>query len=124
VVYGKTKYPDESWGLCKMLSSFEISKWTAVSDAHMTPGAIIDAWHDPEVWEACPPYKNCALGWDTLKPEQFGNMGVAYNTRRQEFDDQHDAEWQKMMYGEMEYNKANIDKLHAELQAILDKPLP
>jgi ABC-type glycerol-3-phosphate transport system substrate-binding protein len=124
VIYGKTKYPDESWGLCALLSSFEISKWTAVSDAHMTPGAIIEAWHDPEVWEACPPYKNCALGWDTLKPEQWGNMGVPYNTRRQEFDDQHDAEWQKMMYAEVEYNKANVDKLQDELQAIMDKPLP
>jgi ABC-type glycerol-3-phosphate transport system substrate-binding protein len=122
VVNAKTKYPDEAWGLCKLICSFEISKWTAVTDAHMTPGAVIEAWHDPEVWEACPPYKNCALAWDTL--EEWGNSGVPYNTRRQEFDDLHDSEWQKMMYGEMEYNQASIDKLHAELKAIMDKPLP
>ena len=124
VIYGKTKYPDESWGLCAMLSSFEVSKWTAVSESHMTPGAVIAAWHDKDVWEACPCYKNCALGWDTLKPEQYGNMGVPYNTRRKEFDDQFAAEWQKMMYGEVPYNKANVDKLHDELQAIMDKPVP
>jgi len=124
VVYGKTKYPDESWGLCKMLSSFEISKWTAVSDAHMTPGAIIAAWKDPDVQAACPPYAHCAEAWDTIKPENYGNLGVCYNTRRQEFDDQHNAEWQKMLYAETEYNTANIDKLQKELQAIMDKPLP
>ena len=124
VIYGKTKYPDECWGLAKLLSSFEISKWTAVSEAHMTPGAVIEAWHDPEVWEACPPYKNCALAWDELKPEQYGNLGVPYNTRRKEFDDYHDAEWQKIMYGEIPYNQENIDRIQKGLQEIMDKPVP
>jgi multiple sugar transport system substrate-binding protein len=124
VIYGKTKYPDESWGLAKLLSSFEVSKWTAVSDAHMTPGAVIAAWNDPEVWEACPPYKNCAQAWDTLPESQWGNMGVPDNTRRKEFDDHHDTEWQKMLYRDVPFNKANVDKLHDELQEIMDKPVP
>ena len=124
VIYGKTKYPDESWGLCAMLSGFEVSKWTAVSESHMTPGAVIAAWHDKDVWEACPCYKNCALGWDTLKPEQYGNMGVPYNTRRKEFDDYHDAEWQKIMYAEEDYTQAAVDKIQKMLQDIMDKPVP
>jgi multiple sugar transport system substrate-binding protein len=124
VVYGKTKYPDEAWGLCKMLSSFEVSKWTALDKAHMTPGAVIAAWHDKEVWDANPPYKNDAIAWDTLKPEQYGNLGVCYNTRRKEFDDLHNSEWQKMMYAEVEYNKDNIAKLTKSLQEIMDKPVP
>ena len=124
VIYGKTKYPDESWGLTSLLSGFEVSKWTAVSEAHMTPGAVIEAWNDKDVWEACPPYKNCALGWDTLKPEQYGNLGVPYNTRRGEFDDHFAAEWQKIMYAEVEYTQAAVDKLQQELQEIMDKPVP
>ena len=124
VIYGKTKYPDESWGLCKMLSSFEISKWTALDASHMTPGAVIAAWHDKDVQAANPCYANDAIAWDTLKPEQYGNMGVCYNTRRQEFDDLHNAEWQKMMYAETPYNKANIDSLQKQLQDIMDKPVP
>lgn len=124
VIYGKSKLPEEAWGLLVLLSGFEVSKWTAVSESHMTPGAVIKAWHDPDVWEACPPYKNCALGWDTLKPEQYGNLGVCYNTRRKEFDDHFAAEWQQIMYGEVEYTQAAVDKLQGELQAIMDKPVP
>jgi ABC-type glycerol-3-phosphate transport system substrate-binding protein len=124
VIYGKTKYPDESWGLAAMLSGFEVSKWTAVSESHMTPGAVIEAWHDKDVWEACPPYKNCAVGWDTLKPEQYGNMGVPNNTRRAEFDDHFASEWQKIYYGEVDYTQAAVDKLQGELKAIMDKPVP
>ena len=124
VIYGKTKYPDESWGLAKLLSSEEVSIWTAVSEAHMTPGAVISAWHDRVVWEACPPYKNCALGWDTLTPDQYGNIGLPYNTRRAEFDDKHDNDWGAMLYGDAEYNEGNMQKLADALQAIMDKDLP
>ena len=122
VIYGKTEYPDEAWGLAKLLSSFEISKWTAVSEAHMTPGAVIEAWHDEEVWEACPPYKNCAMSWEEL--DDVGNIGIPGNTRRKEFDDQFNAEWQKIMYGEVEYTQEAVDKLQEDLQAIMDKPMP
>jgi len=107
-----------------MLSSFEVSKWTAVDKAHMTPGAVIAAWHDKDVWEACPPYKNCAEGWDTLKPEQYGNLGVCYNTRRKEFDDLHDAEWQKMMYAETPFTKENVEALQKKLKEVIEKPVP
>lgn len=124
VIYGKTKYPDESWALAKMLSSFEVSKHTALMESHMTPGAVIAAWEDPEVGKVNPCYKNCADAWATLPLEKWGNLGVPYNTRRQEFDDMYNNEWQKMLYGDVPFDQANVDKLQKELQAIMDKPVP
>lgn len=126
VAYAKTKYPDEAWGLLKLLSSFEISKWTAISESHMTPGAVIEAWHDPEVWEACPPYKDCALAYDTIPWGEIEtwSMPVPANTRRAEFNDLFSNEWSGMLYGQRPYDQSNIDALQAELQAIVDKPMP
>ncbi|MBC7234683.1 MAG: hypothetical protein H5T69_02490, partial [Chloroflexi bacterium] len=126
VIYSKTKYPEECWGLLVLLSSFEISKWTALSKSHMTPGAVIAAWHDPEVWEACPPYKDDALAWDTIDWGKLETwvMPVPANTRRAEFSDKYGNEWNGMLYGQVPYDQANVDKLQKELQEIMDKPLP
>ncbi len=124
VIYGQTQYPEESWGLAKLLSSAEISKWTAISESHMTPGAVIEAWHDPEVWEANPPYKNLAEFWDTLTPEDSGSVPVPANTRKGEFWDIYNNEWDALREGDNPFDQANIDKLNDDLQAIMDKPLP
>jgi multiple sugar transport system substrate-binding protein len=124
VIYGKTKYPTESWGLAKMLSSFEISKWAAVSENHMTPGAVLEAWHDQEVWDANPPYQHLAEFWDTLKPEDEGSVPVPANTRKGEFWDLYTNEWAALREGDKPYDDANIATLDASLQAIMDKPVP
>ncbi len=124
VIYGKTKYPHEAWGLDKLLSSFEISKWAAVSENHMTPGAVIKAWHDPDVWNADPPYEHLAVFWDTLKPEDVGSVPVPANTRQQEFWDVYNNEWVALREGDKPFSQANVDTLTANLQAIMDKPVP
>lgn len=126
VAYGKTKYPDECWQFLKFQSSFEISKWTAVSKSHMTPGAVIAAWNDKEVWEACPPYKNCALAWATIDWGKLETwvMPVPANTRRGEFDSKYGNEWNGMLYGQRPYDQANVEALQKDLQAIMDKPMP
>jgi hypothetical protein len=92
----------------------------------MTPGAVIEAWHDPEVWEACPPYKDCALAYDTIPWGEIEtwSMPVPANTRRAEFNDLFSNEWSGMLYGQRPYDQSNIDALQAELQAIVDKPMP
>jgi len=122
VIYGKTKYPEEAWGLVSLLSSFEASKWAAVNPPNMTPGAVIKAWHDEEVWKINPPYKVDAEWWDTLT--EVGNMPVPANTRHQEFFDAYNNGWQAMAYGTVPYTKENIEALQKKLQAIMDKPLP
>jgi len=124
VIYNETKYPTESWGLSKLISSFDISKWAAVSESHMTPGAVIDAWHDPEVWEINPCYKNDALFWDTLTPEDYGAVPVPANTRKGEFWDVYNNEWVAMREGIAPFNEATAGELEASLQEILDKPMP
>ena len=124
VIYGKTKYPDESWGLAKLLSSFEISKWAAVSESHMTPGAVIDAWHDQEVWDLNPPYKNDAEFWDTLTMEDYGAVPVPANTRKGEYWDTYTNEWVAMREGDAPFNETTAGELEVKLQAIVDKPLP
>jgi hypothetical protein len=108
VIYGQTKYPTESWGLAKMLSSFEISKWAAVTENHMTPGAVIDAWHDPEVWEINPLYKDDALFWDTLTPEDADSVPVPANTRKGEFWDLFTNEWAALREGDKPFEGGGV----------------
>ena len=124
VIYSETKYPDEAWGLAKMLSSFEISKWAAVTENHMTPGAVIEAWHDQEVWDACPPYKNDALFWDTLTADDEGSVPVPANTRVTEYWDTYNNDRDAIREGDKPLDDANIGTLDDTLQAIMDKPLP
>jgi ABC-type glycerol-3-phosphate transport system substrate-binding protein len=123
-IYSKTKYPDESWGLAKLLASYEASKWAALSPSRVGPGAIIEAWNDPEVWEENPIYKSCALAWKDLTTEDVGPMPVPMNTRRAEFFDLFGNEWQAMLFGDKPYDDANVTKLQEGLQAIMDKPAP
>jgi len=122
VVYGKTKHQDEAWGLTSLLSSFDASKWAAVNPPNMTPGAVVQAWHDPEVWKVNPPYKVDAEWWDTLK--EVGNIPVPANTRLNEFTDAYSNGWQAMLYGTTPFTKSNVDALQKKLQDIMDKPLP
>jgi len=126
VIYGKTKLREHAWGLIKLLSSFEASKWTAVNEPHMTPGASVKAWNDPEVWKAAPPYKTVAEFLNDLDKRNIkvGSPPVPANTRRAEFDDLYNNEWQAMVYGEKPYDKDAVAALQQKLQAVMDKPLP
>jgi multiple sugar transport system substrate-binding protein len=126
VIYGKTKAPEHAWGLVKLISSFEASKQTAVSPPHMTPGAVVAAWHDPDVWKAAPPYKTLALFLDDLDKRnvKIGSIPVPANTRRAEYDDLYNNEWAAMVYGEKPFDKDGVAALNKKLQAIMDKPLP
>jgi ABC-type glycerol-3-phosphate transport system substrate-binding protein len=124
VIYGQTQHPDEAWGLAKLISSFEISKWAAMSENHMTPGAVIDAWHDQEVWDTNPPYHNLALFWDTLTADDAGSVPVPANTRKGEFWDLFTNEWAALREGDKPFDDANVNALDMALQEIMDKPVP
>ena len=126
VIWTKTKYMEHSWGLTKLLSSLEASKWMAVNPPYIGPGAIIQAWNDPDVWKAGPIYKTCAEFWNKLDKEgvKFGANPVPRNTRIQEFSDLYNNEWAAMVYGEKPYDKQAVADLQKKLQAIMDKPMP
>jgi len=123
VVYGKTKLPNESWQLVRMLTSFEAAKWMAINK-NIGPGSIIKAWNDPEVWAANPIHEGVAKSWAGITKETAGVIPVPFNTRRAEFHDYYNNEWNAMLYGDKPYDQAGMDKLDAALQAIMDKPLP
>ena len=122
VVYGKSKHPAEAWGLVSLLSGFEASKWSAVNPPNMTPGAVIKAWHDPEVWKINPPYEVDAKWWDTLTA--VGNIPVPSNTRQQQYFDAYNNGWQAMAYKTVPYTQPNIDALQKKIQGIMDLPIP
>ena len=65
-----------------------------------------------------------ALFWDTLKPEDVGGITVPANTRKGEFWDTYDNEWNALREGDKAFNQASADTLADSLQAIMDKPLP
>ncbi|MFH1140917.1 MAG: extracellular solute-binding protein [Chloroflexota bacterium] len=123
VVYGKTKYPEQSWALVRLLTSFEAAKWSAINK-QIGPGSIIAAWNDPEVWKAGPIYEHTAKAWAKLTPETAGVIPCPLNTRRAEFHDYFNNEWAAILFGDKPYDQAGVDKLQKELQAIMDKPLP
>ncbi|MBN1400620.1 MAG: extracellular solute-binding protein [Anaerolineae bacterium] len=123
VVYSKTKYPEESWALVRMLTSFDAAKWIAINQ-HIGPGSVVAAWNDPEVWAVNPIHEHTAKAFNKLTSETAGAIPCPLNTRRAEFYDYFDNEWQAMLYGDAPYDQAGVDKLQAELQAIMDKPLP
>jgi multiple sugar transport system substrate-binding protein len=126
VIYGKTKYPQECWGLLSLLSGFEASKWTALNPPNVTPGAVAAAWNDPEVWTAIPSYKTVALYFSDLEKKGLG-MGalpVPANTRGSEWDDIYNNDWAAMAYGDTPYNPQTVADLQRKLQAIMDKPMP
>jgi ABC-type glycerol-3-phosphate transport system substrate-binding protein len=124
VVYSKTQYPEECWGLAVLLSSYEVSVWGALSDARITPGAIKEAWFDDRVREVAPPYYTAARGWDTIPSGEFGPLPVPYNARRAEVNDHYNNEWGAVFFGDEPYTDAFFDKLQADIQEIMDKPLP
>ena len=122
-VYGKTKYPEESWALVRLLTSFEAAKWSGIN-AHIGPGSIRAAWNDPEVWAANPIYEHCAKAWDKITSETAGVIPCPTNTRRAEFHDYFNNEWAAMLFGDKPYDQAGVDELQKALQAIMDKPTP
>jgi ABC-type glycerol-3-phosphate transport system substrate-binding protein len=123
VVYSKTKYPEESWALVRLLTSFEAAKWSGINK-HIGPGSIVAAWNDPEVWAANPIYEHTAKAWSKLTPETAGVIPSPVNTRRAEFHDYFNNEWAAILFGDKPYDQAGVDKLQTELQAIMDKPMP
>jgi len=124
VIYGKSKVADEAWSLVRLLTSKDAALWMSLNPPHIGPGAIIEAWNDPKVAEVNPIYGGCAKAWNAIPAEEFGKLPVPANTRRAEFYDLYANDYAAMLYGDKPWDQANVDKLQADLQAIMDKPMP
>jgi len=79
------------------------------------PGLHRQGWNDPEVW-AANPSRGVAKSWAKITKDTAGVIPVPSNTRRAEFHDYYGNEWPKMLYGDVAYDKAGMDKLDAALR--------
>ena len=118
-ISAQTKYPREAFGLMMRVLSVESFKWLNAKTGKQ-PGALLDTWYDPEIVARYPWFPKCA---DVMKqcPDYYP---VPANTRYIEWQDVGNNEIQPLVYGEIEYNQANIDTITEHLQEVLDQPLP
>ena len=114
-----TNYPDEAFGLMLKVLSPESFKWRTLKYGFQ-PGAMIDAWYDPEVVAIYPWFPKTA---DVMMqcPDYYP---VPANTRYNEWADVGNNEIQPLVYGDVEYNDANVRTVNDNLQEILDLPAP
>lgn len=118
-IYAKTKYPKEAFGLMLRVLSVESFKWICMTSGRQ-PGALLDTWYEPEVVAKFPWFPKVA---DVMKACKEPYPMPA-NTRYSEWQDVGENEIQPLIYGEVEYNQANVELVNAHLQEILDLPLP
>ena len=117
--YSKTKYPREAFGLIARVTSVESMKWLCLTTGKQ-PGALLDTWYEPEIVEKFPWFPKCA---DLMK-ECTDHFSMPGNTRYNEWKDVGDNEISPLVFGEVEYNDANINQVNDHLQEVLDLPMP
>ncbi len=118
-IYSKTKYPRETFGLMMRVASSEAFLWLNETTGSSL-GAKLDAWRDPGVNEKYPWFAKTA---DVM--EQIDDMfPCPDNTRYAEWRDVGNNEIPPLVWGDVEYNQANIEMVNDNLQEILDLPMP
>ena len=118
-IYSKTKYPRETFGLMMRVASSESFLWLNETTGSSL-GAKLDAWRDPKVNEKYPWFAKTA---DVM--EQIDDMfACPDNTRYAEWRDVGNNEIPPLVWGDVEYNQANIQAVNDNLQEILDLPMP
>jgi ABC-type glycerol-3-phosphate transport system substrate-binding protein len=118
-ISAKTKYPEESFGLMLRVLSSESFKWRTLQTGAQ-PGAMMDAWYDPEIVAMFPWFPKTADVMMQCPPY----YPVPANTRYNEWADIGNNEIPPLVYGEVEYNNTNVSMVNDHLQEILDLPAP
>ena len=118
-ISARTEYPDETFGLMMLVLSAESFKWRTLNYGFQ-PGAMMDAWYDPEVVEMFPWFPKTA----DVMMQAPSYYPVPANTRYNEWADIGTNEIPPLVYGEVEYNDANVQMVDDHLQDILDLPTP
>lgn len=118
-VYSKTKYPKEAFGLIARVTSIECMKWLCLTTGKQ-PGALLDTWYEPEVVAKFPWFPKCADLMKTI----IDAFAMPANTRYNEWRDVGNNEIQALVYGDMEYNDANVQTINDHLQEVLDLSSP
>jgi len=118
-VYAKTQYPKEAFGLMIRVTSTECQKWLTMQTGKQ-PGAQLELWYDPEIVEKFPWFPKVA---DLMK-DCTDVFPVPSNSRYNEWRDVGANEIPALVYGEIEYNDANVQTISDHLQEVHDMPFP
>jgi ABC-type glycerol-3-phosphate transport system substrate-binding protein len=122
-ISSQTEYPEEAFGLMRMVSSKESMVWLCLETGKQ-PGAQLESWRDPKIAEKFPWFPKVA---DILQESE--EKGKSYfpmpaNTRYGEWRNTGDNEVPPLIYGDIPYNQSNIDMINDRLQEIIDLPAP
>ena len=118
-ISAKTAYPKEAFDLMLRVLSEESFVWLNKAVGKQ-PGALMSSWYNPEITATYPWFPKCM---DVMK-DATPYYPVPENTRYIEWRDVGNNEIQPLVYGDVEYNQANIDTIHDHLQEILDLETP
>jgi ABC-type glycerol-3-phosphate transport system substrate-binding protein len=118
-VYSKTKYPQEAFDLMVRVTSNEAQKWLTMQTGKQ-PGSKLDLWYDPDIVAKFPWFPKVA---DLMK-ECTDAFSMPANSRYNEWKDVGDNEISPLVFGEVDYNDANINQVSDHLQEVLDLPMP
>jgi len=118
-IWAKTKYPKETFGLLLRVTSVEAQKWLTMQTGKQ-PGARLATWYDADIVAKFPWFPKVA---DLMK-ECTDAFSMPGNTRYNEWKDVGDNEIKPIVYGDVEYNDANVQTVNDHLQEILDLPMP
>ncbi len=83
------------------------------------PGALLDTWYDPEVVAKFPWFPKCADLMKTITDA----FAMPANTRYNEWRDVGNNEIPPLVYGDIEYNDANVQAVSDHLQEVIDLPM-
>lgn len=114
-----TKYPEEAFLLVKKVCSTESMLWL-FHQIGKQPGGEFAVWRHPDVVADFPIFAKVAdLMEETQEP-----FPMPANVRDRELRDVAGNEIPPLVFGEVEYNQANIDRVHRNMQEIIDLPPP
>jgi ABC-type glycerol-3-phosphate transport system substrate-binding protein len=114
-----SKYPKETFGMLVRCTSVEALKWIVLTKGSQ-PGAVLDSWTDPEVVAKYPIFPKVA----ELMKACTDIFPVPANTRYIEWRDIGNNEIPPLIYGDVEFNDANLNAVNDHLQEIIDQPEP
>jgi ABC-type glycerol-3-phosphate transport system substrate-binding protein len=118
-VYAKSKAPQEAFNMILKLTSVECMKWMNKTNGKQ-PGARLEVWYDPDIVATSPYFPKVA---DLMKA-CTDVYPIPGNTRYNEWRDVGVNEIPPLIFGNVEYNKANVQKVNEHLQEVMDLPMP
>ncbi len=114
-----SKYPNETFGLLLKVTSVDAMKWIVLEKGSQ-PGAVLESWTDPEILAKYPIFSKVA----EIMKSCTDIFPVPANTRYIQWRDIGANEIPPLLYGDVEFNDANLQAVNDHLQEVIDLPEP